>query len=94
MKIYYKRFNQVLRTDLFSFKSFNRMGFVVFTPIVGWSNRNLDLVLGLFFWLFKNWGVTIPLRMSPSRLLRTIVLLIRAINMFGNLEKVNGTQGI
>ena len=27
-------------------------------------------------------------------LLRTAVLLIRAINMFGNLEKVNRTQGI
>ena len=34
------------------------------------------------------------LRMSPSGLLRTAVLLIRTINMFGNLEKVNGTQGI
>ena len=32
--------------------------------------------------------------MSPSGLLRTAVLLIRVINIFGNLEKVNGTQGI
>ena len=32
--------------------------------------------------------------MSPSELPRTAVLLIRTINMFGNLEKVNGTQGI
>ena len=38
--------------------------------------------------------VSISLRMSPSGLLRTVVLLIRVINMFGNLEKVNGTQGI
>ena len=49
MKIYYKCFNQVLRTDLFSLKSFNRMDFVVFTPIVGRLNSSLDLVLG---WLF------------------------------------------
>ena len=32
--------------------------------------------------------------MSLSGLLRTVVLLIRAVNMFGNLEKVNETQGI
>ena len=32
--------------------------------------------------------------MSLSGLLRTAVLLIRAINMFGNLKKVNRTQGI
>ena len=32
--------------------------------------------------------------MSPSGLLRTAVLLIRVINTFGNLEKVNETQGI
>ena len=38
--------------------------------------------------------VSIPLRMSPSGLLRTAILLIRVINMFGNLEKVIGTQGI
>ena len=35
--------------ELFSFKSFNRMGFVVFTPIVGRSNSSLHLVLGLLF---------------------------------------------
>ena len=42
----YPYFNQVLRTDLFSLKSFNRMGFVVFTPIVGRLNSSLDIVLG------------------------------------------------
>ena len=36
----------------------------------------------------------IPLRISPGGLPRTTALLIRAINMFGNLEKVNITQGI
>ena len=32
--------------------------------------------------------------MSTNGLLRTAVLLIRVINMFGNLEKVNEAQGI
>ena len=32
--------------------------------------------------------------MSPSGLLRTIVLLIRVINIFSNLEEVTGTRGI
>ena len=35
--------------------------------------------------------VSIPLRMSPGGLPRTVVLLIGAINMFGNIEKVNET---
>ena len=34
------------------------------------------------------------MRMSPSGLPRNAILLVRTINMFGNLEKVNGTQGI
>ena len=32
--------------------------------------------------------------MSPRGLLRTIVLLIKVINIFGNLKSVNRTQGI